>query len=106
MKGYGKPSLQQAECVQDHTEPLYVKGRRIEGGPQMLQLSLDGKRLYVCSSLLSVWDQQFYPDLPRYSRQGRSRSLRNGLVVLCSHDGGEWLDVGRMLLLVSDAGDH
>ena len=51
--------------VQDHTEPLYVKGKRIEGGPQMLQLSLDGKRLYVCNSLLSQWDQQFYPDLPR-----------------------------------------
>ncbi|VDN36017.1 unnamed protein product, partial [Cylicostephanus goldi] len=24
----------------------YVKGKRIEGGPQMLQLSLDGRRLY------------------------------------------------------------
>jgi len=29
----------------------------------MLQLSLDGKRLYVTNSLLSVWDNQFYPDL-------------------------------------------
>nr|KAG5701440.1 hypothetical protein BaRGS_032772 [Batillaria attramentaria] len=51
--------------VQDYTEPLFVKGKRVEGGPQMLQLSLDGKRLYVCNSLLSVWDQQFYPDMPR-----------------------------------------
>ena len=24
-----------------------VKGRRVEGGPQMLQVSSDGKRLYV-----------------------------------------------------------
>lgn len=31
------------------------------GGPQMLQLSRDGKRLYVTSSLYSVWDNQFYP---------------------------------------------
>lgn len=31
------------------------------GGPQMLQLSLDGTRLYVTSSLFSVWDNQFYP---------------------------------------------
>lgn len=29
----------------------------------MLQLSLDGKRLYVTNSLYSAWDQQFYPDL-------------------------------------------
>lgn len=29
----------------------------------MLQLSLDGKRLYVTNSLLSTWDKQFYPEL-------------------------------------------
>ncbi len=40
-----------------------VKGTTIRGGPQMLQLSLDGKRLYVTTSLFSVWDFQFYPDL-------------------------------------------
>ncbi|CAL2039225.1 unnamed protein product [Caenorhabditis brenneri] len=40
---------------------LYVKGRKIEGGPQMLQLSLDGKRLYVTTSLYKKWDDQFYP---------------------------------------------
>lgn len=27
----------------------------------MLQLSLDGKRLYVSSCLYSPWDKQFYP---------------------------------------------
>ena len=27
------------------------------------QLSLDGKRLYVTSSLFSPWDKQFYPDM-------------------------------------------
>jgi selenium-binding protein 1 len=37
--------------------------RQIQGGPQMLQLSLDGKRLYVTNSLLSSWDNQFYPEL-------------------------------------------
>ena len=31
----------------------------------MLQLSLDGKRLYVTSSLFSTWDNQFYPDLSK-----------------------------------------
>jgi selenium-binding protein 1 len=39
------------------------RGRDLVGGPQMLQLSLDGKRLYVTSSLYSVWDNQFYPDM-------------------------------------------
>ncbi len=42
-----------------------VKGNKLQGGPQMLQLSLDGRRLYVTDSLLSSWDNQFYPDLAR-----------------------------------------
>lgn len=42
-------------------DPVVVKGKRLEGGPQMLQLSLDGKRLYVSSSLYSPWDKEFYP---------------------------------------------
>ena len=46
-------------------EPYYVKGKRVQGGPQMIQLSLDGKRLYVTTSLYSVWDNQFYPDLAK-----------------------------------------
>jgi methanethiol oxidase len=40
-----------------------VNGRDIAGGPQMIQLSLDGKRLYVTTSLFSTWDNQFYPDI-------------------------------------------
>jgi methanethiol oxidase len=38
-------------------------GLELNGGPQMLQLSLDGRRLYVTNSLLSTWDNQFYPGL-------------------------------------------
>ena len=38
-------------------------GRDLGGGPQMLQLSLDGRRLYVTNSLYSTWDNQFYPGL-------------------------------------------
>jgi selenium-binding protein 1 len=38
-------------------------GRDLNGGPQMLQLSLDGRRLYVTNSLYSTWDNQFYPEL-------------------------------------------
>jgi selenium-binding protein 1 len=29
----------------------------------MLQLSMDGRRLYVTNSLYSTWDNQFYPQL-------------------------------------------
>lgn len=40
-----------------------LNGKKLEGGPQMLQLSLDGKRLYVTNSLYSPWDNQFYPGI-------------------------------------------
>lgn len=49
--------------LKEQPSPVYVKERRLYGGPQMLQLSLDGKRLYVSSSLFSPWDKQFYPDM-------------------------------------------
>jgi len=40
-----------------------IEGERaVHGGPQMLQLSLDGERLYWTTSLLSSWDNQFYPE--------------------------------------------
>lgn len=38
-----------------------LKGKALTGGPQMIQLSLDGKRLYVTNSLYSTWDNAFYP---------------------------------------------
>jgi selenium-binding protein 1 len=37
--------------------------RDLSGGPNMLQLSYDGRRLYVTNSLYSTWDNQFYPGL-------------------------------------------
>ena len=40
-------------------------GANQSGGPQMLQLSLDGKRLYVTNSLFSSWDNQFYPQIAK-----------------------------------------
>jgi len=40
-----------------------VNGRQVDGAPQMIQLSLDGKRLYVTTSLFSTWDNQFYPGM-------------------------------------------
>jgi selenium-binding protein 1 len=35
----------------------------LNGGPQMLQNSLDGQRVYVSNSLYSTWDNQFYPGI-------------------------------------------
>jgi methanethiol oxidase len=40
-----------------------VHGKKLDGGPQMLQLSLDGRRLYVTTSLFSSWDNGFYPQM-------------------------------------------
>jgi len=51
--------------LKEQPEPLKVKGTTIVGGPQMLQLSLDGKRLYLTTSLFSQWDKQFYPELAK-----------------------------------------
>ena len=56
-------------------------GRELSGGPQMIQLSLDGRRLYVTNSLYSTWDNQFYPGL-------RSWLMR----VNCSPEGGMEVD--------------
>ena len=32
------------------------------GGPQMVEISRDGKRVYFTNSLYRTWDDQFYPD--------------------------------------------
>jgi methanethiol oxidase len=35
--------------------------RPLAGGPQMVEVSRDGRRVYVTNSLYSVWDDLFYP---------------------------------------------
>jgi selenium-binding protein 1 len=37
-------------------------GKTLNGGPQMVELSRDGKRVYYTNSLYGVWDKQFYPE--------------------------------------------
>ncbi len=39
----------------------HSSGAPFAGGPQMLEISRDGKRVYVTNSLYSTWDDQFYP---------------------------------------------
>jgi methanethiol oxidase len=40
----------------------HPKNGAMNGGPQMIELSRDGKRLYVTNSLYRSWDEQFYPE--------------------------------------------
>ena len=69
-----RPSVRRERPVEASAGRATVAGRRfwrgaqdrgaeLNGGPQMLQLSLDGKRLYVTNSLFASWDDQFYPQI-------------------------------------------
>jgi selenium-binding protein 1 len=40
----------------------HPKSGPLTGGPQMVEVSRDGKRVYLTSSLYASWDEQFYPD--------------------------------------------
>jgi selenium-binding protein 1 len=40
----------------------HPNGKTFAGGPQMVEISRDGKRVYWTNSLYSTWDNQFYPD--------------------------------------------
>lgn len=37
-------------------------GTPLNGGPQMVEISRDGRRVYFTNSLYASWDEQFYPD--------------------------------------------
>ena len=41
--------------------PPIPNGKPFGGGPQMVEISRDGKRVYFTNSLYSAWDEQFYP---------------------------------------------
>lgn len=49
--------------VQEQPLRCTVKGQPVRGSAQMVQLRLDGERLYTTTSLYSTWDRQFYPEL-------------------------------------------
>ncbi|XP_064653208.1 methanethiol oxidase-like isoform X2 [Lineus longissimus] len=61
-KGDGVTVVEDKELT-EQPDPFFMNGKRFYGAPQMLQLSLDGKRLFVTTSLFSPWDQQFYPQM-------------------------------------------
>jgi selenium-binding protein 1 len=46
-----------------HRAPLVASeqtARPLNGGPQMVEISRDGKRVYFTNSLYTPWDNQFY----------------------------------------------
>jgi selenium-binding protein 1 len=46
--------------IADHKP--HPDGKAFGGGPQMVEISRDGERVYFTNSLYSTWDDQFYPD--------------------------------------------
>lgn len=62
-------------------------GDALNGGPQMVEVSRDGRRVYFTNSLYSPWDKQFYPE-----------GIRGWMVKLdAGADGGLELDPGFFL---------
>ena len=44
------------------TDTKHPNGKDFAFGPQMVEISRDGKRVYWTNSLYSTWDDQFYPN--------------------------------------------
>ena len=59
MKPVQAGSVRIGGIVQHAQHP---NGRPFGGGPQMTEISRDGKRVYFTNSLYSTWDTQFYPE--------------------------------------------
>jgi selenium-binding protein 1 len=48
--------------IVDRTPHPAHPDRPLNGGAQMVELSRDGRRVYLTNALYSPWDEQFYPD--------------------------------------------
>ncbi|MFC5752452.1 selenium-binding protein SBP56-related protein [Actinomadura rugatobispora] len=48
--------------IVDRTPHPAAPGLPLAGGPQMVEVSRDGRRVHVTNSLYGAWDDQFYPD--------------------------------------------
>ena len=44
------------------SKAAHPKGGELNGGPQMVEVSRDGRRVYLTNSLYASWDAQFYPE--------------------------------------------
>ena len=58
----------------DRTPHPAAPDLRLAGGPQMVEVSRDGRRVYRTNSLYASWDDIFYPDgVGACTRPGASR---------------------------------
>jgi selenium-binding protein 1 len=48
--------------IAKHTAHPARPKEALNGGPQMVEISRDGRRVYFTNSLYAAWDEQFYPD--------------------------------------------
>jgi len=77
----------------------HPNGKDFGGGPQMTEISRDGKRVYFTNSLYSTWDAQFYP---AYAKGIPGRQ------VMChvGEEGGIALDANFMVDFGDDYAAH
>jgi selenium-binding protein 1 len=54
-------SIRLGGMVQRTAHPRHPE-QPVNGGPQMVEVSRDGRRIYFTNSLYTPWDEQFYPD--------------------------------------------
>jgi selenium-binding protein 1 len=54
--------IQKVGGIAQRTPHPRQPGKALNGGPQMVEVSRDGRRVYVTNSLYRAWDEQFYPD--------------------------------------------
>jgi methanethiol oxidase len=54
-------SVRLGGIVKRNAHPANPK-QPLNGGPQMVEVSRDGQRVYFTNSLYAAWDKQFYPD--------------------------------------------
>ena len=58
-----KPKLAGSVHIGGIARPAaHPSGKPYGGGPQMVEIGRDGRRVYWTNSLYSTWDNQFYPD--------------------------------------------
>ncbi len=89
-----EPRLRSAERLGGiYHRAAHPRGDTLVGGPQMVEVSRDGRRVYVTNSLYSSWDPIFYPE-----------GLTGWMVKLRSEDGV--LEVEREFLVKFDAKAH
>jgi selenium-binding protein 1 len=65
---------------------------KLNGGPQMVEISRDGRRVYFTNSLYASWDAQFYPDGIRGWAAKLDADPNGG----CALDPNFFLDTGRL----------